>query len=256
MGSYLGDLYDNAKTALEGAGNQVPGVRVLKGAYDFAKPAQANLQPAQQAQAADMALAQGLGGQRGTYGSTPLKAGQVGAPGTGFNTPGLDPNYLYRQQMGAMQGLVGAANGTAPSAAEQQLRQQSSRNLAQQYALAATLQGRSPGGALMSAQQGAAQVQGDTNAQAAQLRAQEQATARGQLQQALQAQTGLQQVTNQLNAQQYNALLAAQLQAMGYGTQAGIGLANASAQAAAGQNAYKGALIGGVAGGFEKLAGA
>lgn len=88
----------------------------------------------------------------------------------------------------SMAGLAGAAAGTAPSVAQGQLQQGlDASNAAQQSAAAGA---RGPGGLAMAQQNSAVNMannQQTTNAQAAQLRAGEMATARGQLSQATQA---------------------------------------------------------------------
>lgn len=155
----------------------------------------------------------------------------------GISTQYIDP--LRQQQLDQLEALKAAAAGTVPSAAELQSRDAASKAASQQYGLAAALQGgMSAGGALRQASQGAAQIQGEANTQGAILRAQEQARARDALTQALAGQRGQEQqlaqaqsdvklqtdLANQrtklqamgLDNSSINALLDAQLRAMGY----------------------------------------
>lgn len=85
------------------------------------------------------------------------------------------------QQQQSIQGLQDAAAGKVPSAAEMQLNRQSGIDAARQQGLAAALQGSNPAAALRQASMGAAKVAGDTSANAAALRATEQANARNAL---------------------------------------------------------------------------
>jgi len=118
------------------------------------------------------ALADALGGQANTAGA------QADADrGLGTQT--------RAQQEDSIAGLTAAANGTAPSAAELQLKQQSGIDAARQYGLAAALQGNNPAAALRQASIGAATVAGTTNQNAGILRANEQANARTALANAL-----------------------------------------------------------------------
>lgn len=174
-----------------------------------------------------------------TPGATPMGAGAAGA-----GAPMGAADRLQAMQFGALNQLGAAAAGKVPSPAELQLQQQSARNMASQFGLAAALQGRSPGMALRNATQGAAQIQGQTNQDAATLRAQEEANARNAYIQALQGSYGQQLQQRGLDINQQQGLTQAQLQALGIGTQAGIGNANASAANAASQNAFTGQILG------------
>lgn len=82
------------------------------------------------------------------------------------------------QQETSLAGLRAAATGAVPSAAELQLRQTTDRNVKNQYALAAALQGRSAGGALKQASDATGDLNAQAAADAAVLRANEQAAAR------------------------------------------------------------------------------
>lgn len=169
------------------------------------------------------------------------------------------------RQQGALDMLQGAAMGTTPSAAQIQTNQNMGTEMANQYALASSLQGRHPGAAFESAARGAATVQGQTAGQGALLRATEQAQARdaygnlvggarGQDIQTDVANLNAKLTTMGYDTQTKNALLSAQLQAMGYDAQTADAVIAAQAQAAASANAYKGAVIGGAAGGLAHLA--
>lgn len=87
-------------------------------------------------------------------------------------------NQTRAQQEISLAGLRAAALGTVPSAAELQLRQTTDRNIKNQYALAAALQGRSAGGALKQASDATGELDAQSAADAAVLRANEQAAAR------------------------------------------------------------------------------
>jgi hypothetical protein len=149
-------------------------------------------------------------------------------------------NGAYNPAIGSQSiaDLVAASHGATPSAAELQLQKQAGINAANQFGVAAALQGRNPGSALRSARMGALATQGQTNIDAAILRAKEQADARNALNAAL-----AQQRQQDLGYQE--ALLSGQVGALGAGTNAAGQAAAAQAQAAAAQNAYKGSLIGG-----------
>lgn len=110
------------------------------------------------------------------------------------------------QQQAAIQQLQDAASGKVPSAAELALTRQSGIDAARQQGLAAALQGSNPAAALRQASMGAAKVAGDTAANAAQLRAKEQADARTALANTLSGvRTGDQSAVNTDVNQQGNA---------------------------------------------------
>jgi hypothetical protein len=87
-------------------------------------------------------------------------------------------NETRAQQETSLAGLRAAATGAVPSAAELQLRQTTDRNIKNQYALAAALQGRSAGGALKQASDATGDLDAQAAADAAVLRAKEQSDAR------------------------------------------------------------------------------
>jgi hypothetical protein len=103
---------------------------------------------------------------------------KTAAPITDTTINRTEDEQIRQRQQDLLTGLQAAADGKVASAAELQSRQTLDRNVANQYALAASLQGRSPGGALKTA----ADATGDLNARAAAdaaiLRATEQAGAR------------------------------------------------------------------------------
>lgn len=101
------------------------------------------------------------------------------------NTDRGNNTQTREQQEAMLQMLKDAAEGKAPSAAELALTRQSGIDASRQYGLAAALQGNNPSAALRQASMGAAKVAGDTAANAAQLRANEQATYRKALADAL-----------------------------------------------------------------------
>lgn len=193
-------------------------------------PAQADLSGVKAAQDRAFGTQDQLAAERAGYG--------------GYFNQGNDTS-LAAQQQSNINDLAAAAAGRVASPAELQLQQQAARNAANQYGLAAALQGRSPGAALRQASMGSVATQADTNTQAAIMRAKEQADARNQLITALQSARGQGQNLLQTDMDWRKALLSGQLGALGAGTTAAGNAANASAQNAAAQNAYKGSLIGG-----------
>lgn len=152
---------------------------------------------------------------------------------------------LYNQGQDSIAGLRAAAAGTVPSAAEMQSQRQASILGQNQIGNAAAFQGRDPGAALRMATLGAGNIQANAVANGAAQRAQEQATARGQLVQAVGGQQqALQGVrTGDLNQQQN--LITGDLGALNANANAAGAVANANAQAAASANAFKGGLING-----------
>ena len=90
-------------------------------------------------------------------------------------------NQVRDQQTQYIKDLQDAAAGKAPSAAEAQLKRGSEEAIASQFALAGTQHGYGAGAALRAAGRNAAALQQKNNLDTAQVRAQEQATARGQL---------------------------------------------------------------------------
>jgi hypothetical protein len=151
---------------------------------------------------------------------------------------------LQNQGRGAIGLLQGAAEGNAPSAAELQLRDQASRNASQAFGMASGLQGSSPGMALESAQRAATGIQGQTNVDAAALRANEMANARTGLVGAIQGQQGMLGELRGQDINQQNALLGGQIGSLNAGTTAAGAQANANVNNAAGKNAFKGSLLG------------
>jgi len=141
------------------------------------------------------------------------------------------------QQEQSLGQLQAAAAGQVPSAAEQQLKRQTAVDTARQFGLASALRGHSPGSALRTASEGAASITGQANNDAATLRANEQANARGQLAGALQGVRGQDITQQQTNDAWRKALLDAQIAASGQsaGTVASEQAAEAARAAAATQ---------------------
>ena len=201
-------LYDPTKAPLVGG--------LIGSALGTAPATQVDTSPIANAQTSAFGLQQGLDAQR-----------QLLQP---------QQQQLYQQGQGAIAGLQDAASGAVPSAAEQQLRAQGSRDASNSFGIAAALQGRSPGMALKNAIQGATQTQATTNQQAGVQRANEQATARGQLVGAIQGQQGN-------TTAQGGQLLGGESNALGTGTTAANDLVGGNTTNAAAQNqAAAGAL--------------
>jgi hypothetical protein len=163
----------------------------------------------------------------------------------------INPQYidpLRQQQQGAIDMLRQAALGQAPSAAEIQGQNMANRAAAQQFGMASALGGRSPGAALNTALNGAAGIQGNEIANAMANRAQEQANARQQLVQGLQGVRGQEQdlgSTNaNLNLNQQQMLLAAQLKEQGYSADMIKSILDAQSRNAAASNQMTGSLLG------------
>ena len=110
------------------------------------------------------ALAAGSTSTAGTSNATQVNQGQS--------------NQTRSQQEQSIADLVAASRGLVPSAAEIQLHQATDRNVANQFALASALQGRSAGGALKQASDQAGAINAQAAGDAAALRANEQANAR------------------------------------------------------------------------------
>lgn len=143
--------------------------------------------------------------------------------------------------------LQAQANGTAPSAAELQLKQQAAQNQASAYGNATALQGRNPGQALRAALGASTATQAATNSQAAQMRASEQASGQNQLSQALSGMQGQQatsrgQDINQTLGTEQNILGASGQQVTAAGNVTGANLQNAAAQNTAAGGIVSGAL--------------
>jgi len=131
-------------------------------------------------------------------------------------------DVLRQRQLSNLDDLTNAAAGKTPSAAEILGQQMAARGAAQQYGLAAALQGgHSAGNVLRRAQMGSADVAARAREDAMAQRAQEMAVARNQLTAALgqgrSAEDQLRIAQGQLNQNDRNALLQAQLEALGLG---------------------------------------
>lgn len=240
-------------------GYGVPGLSSIPVVGGLFQTQQADLSGVHAAQNADYGEAQSLGQERYDYtpGAAPSQSGVQLSTGPADQT--------RTQQQTALTALGAAANGAVPSAAELQLRQQAAKNEAANLGAARALGGRSAGGVARAATVANAGANAQTNLDAAQTRATEQATARQQQIAALsgvrdqdvtqaQTQAQLDQARNQnnltaqvtTNAQteaQKQALLQAQLTAMGQGTNAAGAGATASTANAASQNATKGGIV-------------
>lgn len=103
----------------------------------------------------------------------------------------MDPQAQFRaQQMGLAGTLQNRINGNAPSVAELQLKQGAQQAMKQQLAMSKGAFGMNPGAARRAAMQGQADIMGQQNMAAAQLRAQEQQAAEGAMGQLLAAGRG------------------------------------------------------------------
>ena len=172
---------------------------------------------------------------------------------------------IRAKQLSNLEDLFASAAGKVASPAEIQLRQAAARNAATNFGAARALGGRSFGGATRAATVANAEAGAQTNVDTAMLRAAEQERARQALIQALSGARGqdidvagananLAQAANANNlraqmdqnalAEQHRlALLKAQLEALGIGTQAGVGAVNAAAKNAENENEAKAGVL-------------
>lgn len=252
---------------LGAVGEALGSIPIIGGALsNFTSPSTADLSGVHSAQNAAFGLAQNVGNERQTF--IPQAAPQQAT--TVLDTGAADQTRA--RQTAALDALTGAANGTVPSAAEIAARAAAGRAAASNLGQARALGGRSAGGVARAATLANTDLAARTNADLMANRANEQAVARNQLVDALggvrnqdigqattQANLTQQGAGNNLNAtlQTNNqnqdwrkALLDAQLQAYGIGTNAAVGGANASAKNAEAQNQYKGGIVSGIGSAF------
>lgn len=119
-----------------------------------------------------------------TLGPAAQATATLAGPAAGFGGVTVDraaADQVRARQLSLADAVTAAMEGKAPSVAEQQLKMGAERLIKQQYALAASARGQNVGLAAREAAMGAADIGAELNAQAALLRAQETATARGQL---------------------------------------------------------------------------
>jgi hypothetical protein len=174
-------------------------------------------------------------------------------------------NETRARQQQALDALTAAANGTVPSAAELQMRQEAARNIAATLGQARALGGRSAGGAGRNATLASADILSKNRADAAQLRAAEQdrnrqalltalGGVRGQDVDTAAKQAGLTQEAyannlrsqleqNELAEKHRQELLEAQLKAYGIGTNAATATLGANEKNAEAKNKGIGGLF-------------
>lgn len=225
----------------------------------FLSPTQADLSPTIAAQNAAFGLGGNLDQERYNY-----RPGAAAAQDAVTLDQQKADEIRARQQQ-TLDALTGAANGTVPSAAELQGRQEAARNVAATLGQARALGGRSAGGAGRNATLASADILSKNRADAAQLRAAEQAQARQALVGAEQGvrgqdidtaakQAGLTQEAyannlrsqleqNELAEKHRQELLDAQLKAYGIGTNAATSTVGASAANAAADNKFKSGFL-------------
>lgn len=219
----------------------------------------ADLGPTKAAQAAAMGLSGNLNQERYNY-----RPGEAPAQDR-VQLDTAQENEIRGRQQGALDALQAASEGRVPSAAEIQMREEAGRNTAAALGMARALGGRSAGGAARAGTLAASDILSRNAVEGAAQRAAEQANARnayttalggvrtqdigtseananlGQQANAnnLQAQTQ----ANQLAEQHRQALLKAQLDALGIGEKAAGETVQASAKNADTEGKYKGGLI-------------
>lgn len=102
-----------------------------------------------------------------------------------YNERNPDAGKLVQASTALLRSYGDTINGTAPSVAQQQLKQATDQNVAQQYGFAASMRGRSPGAGARQAAANTAAINQQAGSQAALLRAQETEQARAGLNQDL-----------------------------------------------------------------------
>lgn len=226
---------------------------------NFLRPTQADLSPTQDANAKAFGISDNLDTERYNY-----RPGQAPAQ-TRVELDTTNPDQIRERQLAALGGLNDAANGRVPSAAEIQMRREAARNSAATLGAARALGGRSAGGAARAGTLASADILSQNNVAGAQLRASEQERARaaeiaalggvrGQDTDISQANANLNQAANannltaqtqanQLAEQHRQALLDAQLKALGIGTTAAGDTVSASKANADADNKLKGGIL-------------
>lgn len=257
------DIERRMKQAMPAAAPQVTGASIEP-------PRLVTLPPAPPAPPAPPpnGMAQNFGTGNGRSSATPPPA--TPAPPPGGMVDGLPPpNYIdpiRQRQLSALDLLADAAAGKTPSAAELASKAAADRAAAQQFGIAAALQGSmSPGAALRQASEGSAGILSTNATDLGTLRAKETADARNSLVTGLggvrseedklatdQARMNLDaQITNAklqlesrgLDQQTIHDLLMARLQEEGYSVELSKAIVDGNAKNAAADNAFKAQLI-------------
>lgn len=234
--------------------------KILDPGNIFGGATQVDLAPAQAAQRAGYNLSDQFGNERYNY-----RPGEAPSQDR-VQLDTANSDQIRARQLGSLDALTAAANGTVPSAAEIQLEQQAAKNNAANLGAARALGGRSAGGAARNATVANAEANNATNVAAAAQRAVEQANARNALSGALtgvrgqdvdvsQANANLGQAanannlqaqtqTNQLAEQHRQNLINAQLSALNIGTTGGTAGLTAAAKNADAANKQKAGILG------------
>jgi hypothetical protein len=164
--------------------------------------------------------------QAATAGGAPMFANATQAQAGNAQAGQIDAmGGLRAQQTGAINTLQSAANGEGPSAAQEMLRQQTGANIAQQMAMRASARGGNVGNAERTAADNVANLSAQGAQQASLVRAQEQATSRGQLGQIIEGARG-----QDIQGQGLNANLSTDVSKFNTGLQAQNSQFNAGAQ--------------------------
>lgn len=226
---------------------------------EYLQPTLADLSPALNSQRAAFGIQDDLTQERYDY-----RPGAAAAQdAVSLNKQQADETRA--RQMAALGGLEDAAAGRVPSAAELQMRAEAGRNVAATLGQARALGGRSAGGAARAGTLASADILSRNSIQGAQLRAAEQDRNRQALTQAAlgirgqdvdtasqdarllqdQRQNNLQSQIeqNRLAEQHRQALLDAQLKALGIGAGSGNAAVGASGANAAAQNKFQGGVF-------------
>jgi len=228
----------------------------INGVRDYLTPKLGDTGPSAASQRAAFGLSDDLNRERYDYRPGAAAAQDV----VELNKQQMDETRARQNQ--ALESLTAAANGTVPSAAELQMRQEAGRNVAATLGQARALGGRSAGGAARAGTLASADILAKNSVEGAQLRAAEQDRNRQQLMSALggvrEQDIGTSKADADLRNQAYQnnlrsqleqndlaekhrqALLDSQLKALGIGTNAAGDIVGAGIKNAETENKFKG----------------
>lgn len=244
MMGFLGDAWDatggrlvngvgDAGRAAYGAGKSVVGggYGLLKQGYDALAPA-----PVDRTVAID--AAKRAAGTQDFYHGMVQGLGPAGDPGMSAD--------LNARGASSLNDLTAAAHGMVPSAAEIQGNRAAADAANGQFGSAAAFQGRSPAQALRMATIGAGDLQANAIANAAGLRAKEQADARAQLVQAIGQQQQVQTQKRAQDIERERGLIGADVGLTGQNIDAAKLVTGVDTGNVASANTFKGDIVGGI----------
>jgi len=241
----------------------------INGVRDYLTPKLGDTGPSAASQRAAFGLSDDLNSERYTYRPGAAASQDV----VSLNKQQADETRARQNQ--AIEALTAAANGTVPSAAELQMREEAGRNVAATLGQARALGGRSAGGAARAGTLASADILAKNSVEGAQLRAAEQDRNRQALQTALGGvrgqdidtaakEAGLTQEAyqnnlraqleqNELAEKHRQMLLDNQLKALGLGTTAAGQIVGAGAKNAETENNFKGGWMSALGKGIAAL---